>query len=72
MFRLNHRSIKVTLFSEKHIKIFSKRFLTYHQNAFCGFFRRQNTGGTNITFLFLSGCCFCFFIVYILKYRENL
>ena len=27
-------SIKVTLFSEKHIKIFFKKFLTYHQNAF--------------------------------------
>uniref|UniRef100_UPI00356780CA hypothetical protein n=1 Tax=Clostridium sp. M62/1 TaxID=411486 RepID=UPI00356780CA len=25
---------KVTLFSEKHIKIFFKKFLTYHQNAF--------------------------------------
>ncbi|WP_055177041.1 hypothetical protein, partial [[Clostridium] symbiosum] len=28
------RSVKVTLFSEKHIKIFFKKFLTYHQNAF--------------------------------------
>ncbi|WP_207706395.1 hypothetical protein, partial [[Clostridium] symbiosum] len=25
--------VKVTLFSEKHIKIFFKKFLTYHQNA---------------------------------------
>ena len=35
MFRLNHRSIKVTLFSEIHIKIISKISLTYHQIAFC-------------------------------------
>ena len=34
MFRLNHRSIKVTLFSEIHIKIISKISLTYHQIAF--------------------------------------
>lgn len=33
MFRVKHRSIKVTLFSEKHIKIFSKIILTYHQIA---------------------------------------
>ena len=33
MFRIKHRSIKVTLFSEKHIKIFSKIILTYHQIA---------------------------------------
>lgn len=33
MFRLNHRSIKVTLFSEIHIKIISKISLTYHQIA---------------------------------------
>lgn len=33
MFRIKHRSIKVTLFSEKHIKIFFIKFLTYHQNA---------------------------------------
>ena len=36
MFCLNHRSIKVTLFSEIHIKIISKISLTYHQIAFCG------------------------------------
>ena len=35
MFRIKHRSIKVTLFSEKHIKIFSKIILTYHQIAPC-------------------------------------
>lgn len=34
MFRLNHRSIKVTLFSEIHIKIISKISLTYHQIAY--------------------------------------
>ena len=34
MFCLNHRSIKVTLFSEIHIKIISKISLTYHQIAF--------------------------------------
>lgn len=34
MFRLNHRSIKVTLFSKIHIKIISKISLTYHQIAF--------------------------------------
>ena len=34
MFRLNHRSIKVTIFSEMHIKIISKNILTYHQIAF--------------------------------------
>ena len=34
MFRLNHRSIRVTLFSEIHIKIISKISLTYHQIAF--------------------------------------
>ena len=34
MFRLNHRSIKVTLFSEIHIRIISKISLTYHQIAF--------------------------------------
>ena len=33
MFCLNHRSIKVTLFSEIHIKIISKIILTYHQIA---------------------------------------
>ena len=33
MFCLNHRSIKVTLFSEIHIKIISKISLTYHQIA---------------------------------------
>ena len=33
MLRIKHRSIKVTLFSEKHIKIFSKIILTYHQIA---------------------------------------
>ena len=33
MFYLNHRSIKVTLFSEIHIKIISKIILTYHQIA---------------------------------------
>ena len=37
MFRLNHRSIKVTLFSEIHIKIISKISLTYHQIAFCDY-----------------------------------
>ena len=35
------RSIKVTLFSEKHIKIFFKKFLTYHQNAFMIWLRRK-------------------------------
>lgn len=34
MFCLNHRSIKVTLFSEIHIKIISKISLTYHQIAY--------------------------------------
>ncbi len=34
MFCLNHRSIKVTLFSKIHIKIISKISLTYHQIAF--------------------------------------
>lgn len=34
MFCLNHRSIKVTLFSEIHIKIILKISLTYHQIAF--------------------------------------
>ena len=29
----SHRSIKVTLFCEKHIEIFSKIILTYHQIA---------------------------------------
>ena len=38
MFRLNHRSIKVTLFSEIHIKIISKISLTYHQIAYNIFF----------------------------------
>ena len=33
MFCLNHRSIKVTLFSKIHIKIISKISLTYHQIA---------------------------------------
>lgn len=33
MFYIKHRSIKVTLFSEIHIKIFSKISLTYHQIA---------------------------------------
>ena len=33
MFCLNHRSIKVTLFSEIHIKIILKISLTYHQIA---------------------------------------
>ena len=33
MFCIKHRSIKVTLFSEIHIKIFSKYNLTYHQIA---------------------------------------
>lgn len=33
MFAPKHRSIKVTLFSEKHIKIFSKFILTYYQIA---------------------------------------
>lgn len=33
-FAMNHRSIKVTLFSEIHIKIISKISLTYHQIAF--------------------------------------
>ena len=37
MFCLNHRSIKVTLFSEIHIKIISKISLTYHQIAFISF-----------------------------------
>lgn len=38
MFRLNHRSIKVTLFSEIHIKIISKISLTYHQIACFGIY----------------------------------
>ena len=38
MFRLNHRSIKVTLLSEIHIKIISKISLTYHQIAFLQLF----------------------------------
>ena len=37
MFCLNHRSIKVTLFSEIHIKIISKISLTYHQIAYSYF-----------------------------------
>lgn len=34
MFCLNHRSIKVTIFSEIHIKIILKISLTYHQIAY--------------------------------------
>nr|DAW04885.1 MAG TPA: hypothetical protein [Caudoviricetes sp.] len=49
MFRLNHRSIKVTLFSEIHIKIISKISLTYHQIAFCGIIPlSSNKGGDAI------------------------
>ena len=48
MFCLNHRSIKVTLFSEIHIKIISKISLTYHQIAFC-----QKTGAdTPLRFIY--------------------
>ena len=44
MFRLNHRSIKVTLFSEIHIKIISKISLTYHQIALYQFDSVQSSG----------------------------
>ena len=43
MFRLNHRSIKVTLFSEIHIKIISKISLTYHQIASYMYYRIYQT-----------------------------
>ena len=44
MFCLNHRSIKVTLFSEIHIKIISKISLTYHQIAFDLFYEIRLVG----------------------------
>lgn len=31
--KFHRRSIKVTLFLKKHIKIFLKKLLTYHHNA---------------------------------------
>lgn len=62
MFRLNHRSIKVTLFSEIHIKIISKISLTYHQIAFILFSLSQyiilwQVPNCKPLFLFLSGDC---------------
>ena len=49
MFCIKHRSIKVTLFSEIHFKIFSKFSLTYHQIA--SLFLSYTFGISSLTFL---------------------